>query len=403
MWHIGPIFRSMLNRKLSVFLIVLQLAIVTAIFSTFIDTTKGIYDNVTIESGIQEDVLLVIAIRPIGSTLGYDKVQRDLQEIKKLSVIESANAMRWTPLSRYADFSALRVDAKSDAAKTQVVKSTSTHEVMTTLELSIIAGRDFTLEDFAITDEQHSEGANIIITNALATALFGSASQAVGKFVYEQDMVKEIIGVSENWWGFTRNWYGEPELTMFQPAHSELTVEYRYLMRVANAKDRNAVIDTITNIIYKNHNDKLLLWVEKVDENRASQDLPNVIYCWLFIVMIVVLGFVVAFAVSAQMLFSITQRFKHIGIRRALGASHNDIVKYMQTENMLVCSIGLVLGVLLTLGVSRILLITAGGTAIPLWIIAISSFSLMLICFFSAAIPLRRTATISPSVATRSL
>ena len=42
--------------------------------------------------------------------------------------------------------------------------------------------------------------------------------------------------------------------------------------------------------------------------------------------------------------FWVQQRTKQIGVRRALGATRGQILRYFQTENFLLATIGIVLG-----------------------------------------------------------
>lgn len=404
MFHFGPIVRALLQRKLHVFLMVIQLSIVTAIFSTFVDAVKTTYDITKIDSGIAEHEMFAITVRPIKAYLTYDKVQRDLQAIKQLPYVESVSAMRWSPLSFFAEAISVRTEASKESSAIWVHNAKSTPEVMNTLKLPIIAGRNFNYSDMALVKTGDIKGASVvIITNRLAETLFGSANQAVGKFLYEGDEIREIIGVSQDWWGFMRASDGSRELTIFRPQHDEFSEEYRYLIRVQNNSMRNAVVEQATALVSKFHDNHLLLWVEKIDESRAAIDAPNIIYAWMMLVMLVVLAIVVAFAVSAQTFFSITQRFKQLGIRRALGATQRDIMIHIQTENMLVCFLGLLVGFPFSIAVSSVVMAVAGGLPVASWCIAASCGLLIAICFLSAHIPLKKMANISPCVATRSL
>src|SRR6185312_90575 len=50
--------------------------------------------------------------------------------------------------------------------------------------------------------------------------------------------------------------------------------------------------------------------------------------------------------------FWVGQRRKQIGIRRALGATRHDILRYFQTENLLIAGAGVVLGAILSVGLN---------------------------------------------------
>jgi len=66
---------------------------------------------------------------------------------------------------------------------------------------------------------------------------------------------------------------------------------------------------------------------------------------------------------------SVTERTKEIGVRKALGARRRDIVRQFLFEAMTLTFFGGVLGVLLAIGISRIvmLLVPSLPASIPAW------------------------------------
>ena len=69
------------------------------------------------------------------------------------------------------------------------------------------------------------------------------------------------------------------------------------------------------------------------------------------------------------MLVSVTERTKEIGVRKAIGARRKDIVRQFLFEAMMLTFLGGVLGVLLSVGISRLLifLIPSMPASIPTW------------------------------------
>src|ERR1041384_4977983 len=69
------------------------------------------------------------------------------------------------------------------------------------------------------------------------------------------------------------------------------------------------------------------------------------------------------------MLVSVTERTQEIGVRKAIGARRRDIVRQFLYEAMTLTFIGGVIGVILAVGVSKLigLLLPSLPAAIPLW------------------------------------
>lgn len=404
MLHLGPILRSMLRRKLGVGLLALQIALVMAIFSGFGQYISNVYSIIYRESGIREQLLFAATTRPVANILPYEKVQENLQDIKKISAVESVSSIRWSPLSGYGEYIKLRVNEQDTEAAAHAIKSLSTYDVLTTLELKLVAGRRFVEADMVITEKAESiPFSKVVVTQSLAEKLFGTSEAAIDKIIYEIDTPLQIIGVCKNWLGFLRAWNEPNELTIFYVGHNNATTsEYRYLVRVTDRESREAVIQQVSDIIYQNHDNKVLLWIERIDLGVKADNKPDVVYLYLFVVMILVLSLVIAVAIGAQTLFLIRQREKQIAIRRALGASYRDVAMHFFVENMLIFIAGLLIG-LLCVKCVNLLFIQIWGSGVAPWIVVTSCGGLLALGFISTALSARRIAHISPTSATRSV
>jgi len=101
--------------------------------------------------------------------------------------------------------------------------------------------------------------------------------------------------------------------------------------------------------------------------------------------------------------FSVTQRRKQIGTRRALGATRWDIVRYFMVENWLVTSAGLTIGLVGTVGLNWFLDTQYSVGRVPLWYLPIGMVALWALGQLAVLLPARRAANIPPALATRSV
>jgi ABC-type antimicrobial peptide transport system permease subunit len=100
--------------------------------------------------------------------------------------------------------------------------------------------------------------------------------------------------------------------------------------------------------------------------------------------------------------YSVAQRTREIGLRRALGAKESDVLKLVIGEGFFVISIGLALGLLVAFGATRLIAGFLYGVAPtdPLTFVGVPVL-LGLIALGACYIPARRATKVDPLVALR--
>jgi putative ABC transport system permease protein len=101
--------------------------------------------------------------------------------------------------------------------------------------------------------------------------------------------------------------------------------------------------------------------------------------------------------------FWVGQRRKQIGIRRAVGATRRDILRHFQTENFLIVSFGIVLGMLLALALNVVLMRNYELPRLPLFYLPVGALVLWLLGQLAVLGPALRAAAVPPVVVTRSV
>lgn len=109
-----------------------------------------------------------------------------------------------------------------------------------------------------------------------------------------------------------------------------------------------------------------------------------------------------AIGIYGLMSYSVEQQTQELGIRLALGADHPDLVRLIVREGMLPSSIGLLLGLGIALGLTRLLsqLLYGVQAADPLSFGSVAVI-LAIVALISTYIPARRTGKLDPSIALR--
>src|SRR6266496_3023509 len=224
-------------------------------------------------------------------------------------------------------------------------------------------------------DDQQRANVMVIGVNA-ADALFPGQNQIAGTLVRMGGYNFEIVGVLEK---RKAGFFGENEEdnAVFIPLRTAQKVAPArgYLLLVIKARSGQTtealqqseeILRRRRNVKFGDPNNFDIKTAAKVIEQFDS------IFAMVGLIAIAIscLGLLVGgIGVMNIMLVSVTERTKEIGIRKAIGARRKDIVLQFLFEAMMLTFLGGVLGVILAVGLSRILmlLIPALPALIPAW------------------------------------
>ena len=101
--------------------------------------------------------------------------------------------------------------------------------------------------------------------------------------------------------------------------------------------------------------------------------------------------------------FSVTQRTREIGTRRALGATRMNILRYFLVENWVITGTGLTVGILTTYALNFTLAHFADVSKISFPLVVEGMIGMWVIGLVAALVPAMRGSAVSPVVATRSV
>ena len=117
---------------------------------------------------------------------------------------------------------------------------------------------------------------------------------------------------------------------------------------------------------------------------------------------IIALLVVTALGIVGLASFWVAQRRRTIGVRRALGATRRNILNYFQTENFLLATIGIALGMVLAYAINLYLMTHYELPRLPALYFPVGALALWLIGQGAVLGPALRAAAVPPVVATRS-
>ena len=240
-----------------------------------------------------------------------------------------------------------------------------------------------------------------LINKNFADKMFPGES-AVGKqFYVGTDQPVTVVGVVERLARPIYRGTATGEYSMLLPIDVPYTGGGNYLLRTAPER-RAEVLQAALKVLKQNSSGRVVLEKHTYDDVRAEYYRQDKAMVWLLAIICVALLTVTAFGIVGLANFWVQQRTKQIGIRRALGATHGQVLRYFQTENFLLASIGIALGMLLAYVINLWLMSRYELPRLPLAYLPLGAVVLWLLGQLAVLGPARRAARVPPAVATRS-
>jgi putative ABC transport system permease protein len=280
---------------------------------------------------------------------------------------------------------------------------------LNTFGATLAEGRFFNADEITFRERgDNSWPPIVVITRALANKLFPGES-AVGKQLYLDNEAppQTVIGVVERtqvpWIGFASDEGPDAEFySSFVPQRIAFSNFGRFLVRAEPGR-RDEVMKAAEAKMAESNHSRIVREPRSVERIRAEGYQEHRAMTIILIGVIAALLAVTALGIVGMASFWVTQRTKQIGTRRALGATRGSILRYFMTENFLITSLGLALGVLLTYGLNYWLMTNYEAQRLPL--MYLGSGIVVLLVLGQAAVfgPATRASRVPPAVATRSV
>ncbi|MBO6557579.1 MAG: FtsX-like permease family protein [Pseudomonadales bacterium] len=411
---ISTIRYSKAGSSLLLFQVAFTFAVLVNVYSMVMDYRKQVVKDHGFKD---EDSLIAVTLRPYkrdglteqDKASWRNQIERDLEILRGTLDVEMVSmAHEGVPLQNNLYVDQMREFIRLEGAEeSEGIRHTRYSADTNTLELlgiEIVAGRAFTPEDVRWVDRVSAEGGPIILTQALADALFPDGN-AVGQRVTTQDgLTTTVVGIASKMAGIW--WAPYDEHSSFIAGRSK--TNEAYLVRISrdgtgDFQDTKAtVIQSLSEQLFEEPVERTIL-IETVDELRVSNLGRFIIINTIIGAVGVLLVIVTALGNYGQMSYTIFKRTKQIGIRRALGATKTDILRYFLTESALITLIGLVPGVLLMLGLNVVIINALEYGKFEVAYAIVCAAFMFALSWLSALVPIYQATQISPAVATRTV
>jgi len=271
------------------------------------------------------------------------------------------------------------------------------------LGLKIVQGRDFSDAEYDGVDQTlKTLSPAVIVTRDLADKLWPRQNPIGKKFWRSPSRGYTVVGVVERLVrGYLRKDF-VPEYSAMFPVKPVSFVSALYVMRVA-PPDRDRLVRESSDLLLKLNPDMLIDAKGSYTDMRADYFRQDTSLVWLLALVCLAMLLVTALGIAGLANFWVQQRRRSIGIRRAIGATRGDILRYFQAENFLIVGFGIGLGVLLAFVLNLVLMQHYELPRLPLAYLPVGALALWMLGQFAVLGPALRAAAVPPVVATRSV
>lgn len=420
--EVGPLLRSMKRNKVRFGLIVLEVALTLAVVVNCVTMIFDARKQMSHPSGFADDDIIAVRSTPFDPAFreeGYleNSLWEDVAALKALPGVRAVTVTRFLPWQGGGSSGMLKAAGPTgELLRTQIyaidegfVDALGTH---------LVEGHTFTHEDVlrdgrrlrALSNVQREAGPDgtprekivqdILITRAYARLMFGEGS-VLGKMLEDGDGDGyRIIGVIDPFY----NPYGWPiheYAVLYAIAARSFDGGASFLVRTEPGRCAD-VLSQIEPKLLAVNGGRNVTTRPLVEVRRAYFSSQSAV-AFMMSAVVVLLVLVTSLGIVGLTSFTVAERTRTIGTRRALGASRADILRHFLLENWLVTTMGLALGVVLTYALN-IALVNAVSTAQMGWLLPVAGVLLLWLAGIAATfIPALRAARISPAIATRNV
>lgn len=410
--HFLPILSSLRRHRAAAALIVLEIALTCAIVCNAIFLIGERLARMDRPSGVAEDEL--VRVQVTGARKQADAVAvtaQDLGALRAIPGVRSVAAANAVPFNGWSGNSPVSGIPDDPVPPINAGIYVGTPDLLETLGVRRTSGRDFHPEEYIDIPLQHGRPQlpgvipSVIITRGLAEALFPGRSP-LGRPLYVLGFGKEpttIVGVIERL--ARADDTGGPRSAAYAlvlPANVPSFAAISYLLRVDPAR-RGEVLAAIDAALGTVDPSRVIVARQTFAEIRRDFFRQDRAMAYLLAGVSLALLVITALGIVGLASFWVQQRTRQIGIRRALGATRGDILRYFQLENFILTTAGIVLGMGLAYAINLWLMGSYQVARLPAAILPGGALLLWLLGQLAVLGPARRASAIPPAIATRTV
>jgi putative ABC transport system permease protein len=383
--------KAIWGNKLRSFLTTLGITIGVFAIIVLVSIGSGLQSYITNEiSTLGPNIIDILPGNSLATAFGPGSSNKlTLQDVKNLKtrLVSTAEVSPISETSTNAKY-------KTVTDKTIYVIGTTSNYPKTIISMKLAQGNFFTLG-------QEQSGSKVAVIGSTMYTKFFSGQRAIGKRIFIGTQTYTVVGVAEKT-GITLG--VDHDNVAYVPIQA-LRTQFGIDSITEIAVNANSL--ELVPVVKKQINSTLLKRLTNDDFSIQTGDSLASTISNITGMLSLALGGIAAISllvggigVANIMLVSVTERTKEIGLRKALGAKRNDILKQFLIEAVMLSVTGGIVGIILGMGVSVIIAILLVSTVTPWSIILAFGFSVAVGIIFGMA-PAIRASKLSPIDALR--
>lgn len=401
-----PILSTLRRHKITALLVILEIALTCAIVCNAVFLVSQRLERMQMPGGIAQHELVQVQAASIGKHANPQaRAQEDLALLRQVPGVTDVALVNQVPFSNSSWNTSIKLDPTQKEATLNATMYFG-EGLLRTFGTQLVAGRDFNADEFVDFDaaqrDQKIRPLVVVITRTLAQKLW-PGQNALGKSLYLGDDPVRVVGVVAQ---LIRpslfNGDATAQWSMVFPMRLSAGGGGSYILRTA-PQQRDRVIAASVAKLKAADPRRVMTQKRTLDDIRGEFFQDDRAMAGLLIAVCLALLTVTALGIVGLGSFWVAQRRRQIGVRRALGATRRNILNYFQTENFLLATIGIVLGMVLAYGINLFLMLHYELPRLPLSYFPIGAVALWLIGQLAVLGPALRAAAVPPVVATRSV
>jgi putative ABC transport system permease protein len=407
--QLSPILAALGRHKVATFLIVLQVALTLAVTSNalFIVATRIVHlSRVT---GTDEAHIFAIRSGWKSGLSGNQieaNIRADLEALRRVPGVRDAFASQTYPLAGANGIiiAGLKLQQDQTTRPARGVVYLADDHALDTFGVSLQDGRNFRPEEItSLSPDDKPSAPTIIVTRSLADTLFPDGS-ALGKTVYLPGGPTTIIGIVASLQSPLKESATLDYNTILLPARSRDPDGVVYMVRTGSTNMATVIAAALKSLeprggmrVIDPKDGVVTLTGAREEAYASDKSVATLLSIVCGLLLLATAGGIVGLSS-----FWVSQRRTQIGIRRALGATTGDILRYFHAENFLIVTGGVCIGLVLAVLANISLMKVYPLQVMPLYVPVVGALALWGLGQLAVWGPASYAAKVPPVVAIRS-